>query len=134
LGTTDWLCEACETREARFVHYMRHADHAHVLGVDRLCAERLARGENAARRDQFMAARARLRMRWLARDWKVRADGSEWLRADGCRAVVQSVETGWKAAVVDGDRRLRFDWRVYPSPDRAKLATFDFITGLLAAR
>ena len=81
-----------------------------------------------------MARRARLRRRWLARDWRVRPDGSEWLQADGYRAVVQSAGPGWKAAVIDGDRRLRFDWRSYPSRDRAKLATFDFITGLLAAR
>ena len=41
LGDILGTCEMCETQSIRYVHHMEHHDYPDVLGVGRVCAEKM---------------------------------------------------------------------------------------------
>ena len=136
LGEPLQQCEMCEAQEIRYVHHMKHPAYPKTLGVGCVCAGHMEQDLLGARaRDALIQARASKRRRWLTRRWKVSAKGNEWLQTDGYRVIVYPKASAWGVTVVDvatdGTTHGR---RFHPSPDRAKLAAFDFITRLLAAR
>jgi hypothetical protein len=124
----------CEAQEIRYVHFMKHDAYKEVLGVGCVCAGNMEQDPIGARgRDDLMRSRSGKRTRWLTRRWRVSAKGNEWLQADGYRVIVYPKGTSWGVTVVNVDTEATKHGRLfYPSPQRAKLAAFDFITRLLA--
>ena len=135
LGQSLAECEMCESQMIRYVHYMKHPEYPEVLGVGCVCAGNMEGDLMAARqRETTLQSRAAKRKRWLSRKWKISAKGNPYIIADGFRVTVWPRDGGWDAAIAYGDENPIFIRRSYPQQAQAKLAAFDYITKLLAAR
>jgi hypothetical protein len=136
LGGPIQTCEMCETQQIRFAHHMQHDDYHQVLAVGCVCSGNMEQDVAAAQeRDRLMRGRSSRRRRWLTRQWRLSQKGNEWLRADGYRITIHQYGQGWGATLASelSDEVLR-NRRAYQTPDQAKLAAFDAITGILASR
>jgi hypothetical protein len=134
--TADHICQMCESQAVRFVHHMEHDDYPEVLEVGCVCAGHMEQDLDAARRrDKAMASRAGKRARWLQRQWRVSAKGNEWIRADGFRVTVYRKGNEWGATVAsEEDNFVHHGRRTFRTANAVKLAAFDFISRLLAAK
>ena len=73
-------------------------------------------------------------VRWLQRRWRVSAKGNQWIRADGFRVTVYNKGNRLGATVASEDNNfVRHLRRAFRTANEAKLATFDFISQLLAS-
>jgi hypothetical protein len=134
LGEPGMICEMCESQVIRYVHLMEHTGYSGVLRVGCVCAGHME-GDlgNAKVRDDFMKSRARKRSHWLSRKWKLSVKGNEYLKADGFIITVFMKVGSWSAHVKSEDGRFeRFSTKRYSSQETAKLATFNFVSKLLA--
>lgn len=77
--------------------------------------------------------RAAQRKRWLTRAWRRGADGCSYLPADGFWVKVGEAEHGWcyEVRTIGVGLNLNDGSAGFGSRDEARLAAFDFITGLL---
>jgi hypothetical protein len=135
-GEPRTVCEMCESRAIRYVHFMQHPKFGEVLAVGCVCAGNMEQDVAAANdREASMQKRSAKRMRWLTRKWRISARGNPWIRADGYRVTVYPRETAWAATVSSEDNSfVQHSRRIYHSIDQAKLAAFDLITRLLSGQ
>jgi hypothetical protein len=132
LGPT---CEMCESQKIRYIHSMEHRDVAGILACGCVCAGNMEGDLAAAReRDALMISRAAKRKRWLDRKWKESKKGNDYIKADGYIVTVFYRDGHWNGCVSAevGDFQ-KFSRRSYQTSDKAKLAAFDLITGLLTS-
>src|SRR5687767_14084374 len=96
LGTTGFLCEMCEEREIRYVHFMTHSDYLKTLAVGRICAAIMEEDSRAGiLREKCLRNEAARRKRWLAKSWKVHSPGNSSVRSRGHLIVVFGADDAW---------------------------------------
>ena len=128
IGSPSQVCEMCETRRIRFVHYMQHADYPKILEVGSGCAGKMeGNPAGAGQREGSAKNRAARRAKWLERQWKESANANPWIRTQGYRVVICRTGPGWTFTVACHDRPPHHAAATFPTSDEAKLAAFDFI-------
>jgi hypothetical protein len=128
LGRIEQICEMCETKEIRYVHYMAHPDIADRLKVGCVCAGHMSRDYvGANRREQDAKNAAGRRRRWLDRNWRWSAKGNLYLKTtDGFRVTVYGDAPNLKVCVADDiTGKTVFSQRSIRTTDEARLAGFD---------
>ncbi len=126
LGGLDGTCEMCETRRIRYVHYMEHPDYDEVLGVGRVCAEKMEEDYVAAQqREKRAKSKVDRRTRWLNAKWRTSAKGNSFINRNGLNIVVYPSFRRWGYQIREreGERSRRQSG--FASEDDAKLAAFE---------
>lgn len=78
------ICQMCEDKEIRFVHYMSHPDYPHTLGVGCVCAEHMESDYvRPKERERRLRSLARRRKTWFDREWRENAKGNLTMRTEG---------------------------------------------------
>jgi hypothetical protein len=137
LGEPLAICQMCERMEIRYVHEMENDNYDEILRVGCICAGHMQEDLIAARhRDAEMKSRAGKRRRWLKRTWRISAKGNETIIADGYRVTVypKRGHFGATVAAVANATDVKHSQRIYITSNDVKLAAFDAITRLLAAK
>lgn len=126
------VCQMCEEREIRFVHYMQHADYPEVLACGCHCAGHMENDYEAAeRRDKTMRNEARRRSNFPSRVWKTSQKGNEYINLDGFNVTIFSKGGRFKAVISRPFVVERhFSRRGYQTATKAKLAAFDEVQRL----
>lgn len=128
LGAPDAVCEMCERRKIRFIHYMQHPGFEPSLGVGCVCAEKMEDDYDAPkRRESNLKNVAQRRKRWLSRKWNVSHKGNSYLNTDGFNIAIFPKDDGsWAGRI---EERSTGRWvpsrREYKTEDQAKLAALD---------
>ncbi|WP_010302357.1 hypothetical protein [Candidatus Odyssella thessalonicensis] len=131
LGEASKLCEMCERETIRYVHYMSHPTHE-SLEVGCICAGHMEGDLEAAKcRDRDLKSRLSRRANWLSlAGWKISRNGNDYIhtRPNGTdsyshHVVITCSRFGYYSFMVDGS----FGKKWFPSPDKAKLAAFDYL-------
>jgi hypothetical protein len=127
LGEPTGICEMCELREIRFVHYMEHDKYPDRLGVGCVCAEHMEKDYTSPKkREATLRNAATRRKRWLSRQWRVSGAGNDFLNAAGYNLVIYRKGAGFTYRIVERETdNPFFSPRVYRTSDLAKLAAFD---------
>lgn len=135
LGEPSSICEMCESKSIRYVHYLKHPEYKDVLGVGCNCAENMEGNYTGAKlRDDFMRKRASKRLRWLNNSrWKTSQKGNDWIKTDGYIIIMKEQDGYWSALIKRESETLgKWSQHKYESIDEAKLAAFDYLTKILA--
>ena len=119
----------CEYQEIRYVHHMIHPVCGLELDTGSICASRMELDPMAAdARERTLKNAARRRRNWLAREWRISANGNHFLNTDGMNVVVFPVPGGWGGRITEQSSehpRIVRSKRVHATRDAAKLAAFD---------
>jgi hypothetical protein len=131
------LCEMCESKYVRYVHYMKHPNYKDILGVGCVCAGNMEENIcHAKKRDDFMKSRSNKRKKWINhRSWKISKNGNPFIKADGYIVVMVDHNSYWNASIKKEKTKIdKWEWlpRRFDSINTAKLAAFDYVTKLLA--
>lgn len=134
LGEPALVCEMCETQTIRYVHFMQHPAYEHILRAGCVCAGKMEGNlDKAQRREDNMKSRAGKRQRWLGRKWKKSVKGNEYIISEGYIETIFGKEGDWKACIKEKDSdRTIWSRRKYKTIHEIKLASFDYITKLIA--
>jgi len=127
LGEPDRICEMCESRQIRYVHYMEHPDYAEELGVGCICAGHMeANYEAAVERERTLKNAANRRAKWLNRKWRISARGNPFIKTDGFHIVLYKYGSQWGGTITirETEKEVK-SRRRYATLDQAKLAAFD---------
>jgi len=130
LGAPGHICEMCERREVRFVHYMQHPEYPTVLGCGCVCAGHMEEDlAHARRREDLLRNTARRRRHWPSRKaWKQSSKGNWHISVDGYHVTAFRKGTSWSAVVSQPSTgHERFARQLYPTLVAAQLATFDYL-------
>ncbi|MCH7499247.1 MAG: hypothetical protein IH886_04455 [Nitrospinae bacterium] len=137
LGTSEAICQMCETQPIRYVHYMAHPDYSDVLGVGCVCAEHMEENyERAKTRERNLKNAAQRKKNWLKRQWRVsQIKGNPYLNTDGYNIVIfkkfHPLGLRWSFRITESESETgAFSQRLYESEDQAKLAAFDAMINL----
>ncbi len=125
------ICEMCETRPIRYVHYMEHPNYDEVLGVGRVCAERMEEDYTTPReRERRAKSKFDRRTRWMNAKWKTSTKGNSFMNRNGYNIVVSRRYQRWGYLI--REREGTGSWRKsgYDSEDEAKLAAFECFVDL----
>lgn len=131
LGEPDKICEMCESRLIRYVHYMEHLDYPERLGVGCICAENMEQDYVAPRlREKKLRSAARRRANWARRIWMISQKGNLYMNVGKFNLTAFSTEDEkgryWKLRVANRvTGHSQFGRRRFPSVEAAKLAGFD---------
>lgn len=128
LEQPDGSCGMCGREEVRYIHHMSHPDYPAGLDVGCVCAERMEDDPIAPRlRENALRNAGARRRRWLARKWRVSAQGNPYLNADGFNiAVFRKVDGSFGGRIEErSSGRFVLSQRHYTSLDQAKLGAFD---------
>ena len=128
LGEVDAVCEMCETKEIRYVHYMEHPRYQGQLGVGCVCAGKMENDdEGPLKRESALRNSTYRRSRWIARKWRTSQRGNPYLNTDGMNISVFRKSSGtWGARIIDrSTRREKSSRRIHLTENAAKLAAFD---------
>ncbi len=117
-------CEICGT-SIRYVHYLDNEEHLSNVAVGCICAGHLENNIEAAKdREKTLQNKARRRVSWMRRTWKISRQENEYLKVDGYIIVVFPRLNGWSGVVTKDDFK-RFLDRNYATCEEAKAALFD---------
>lgn len=125
LGDVEGVCDMCEVKDIRYVHWMSHPDWPHALGCGCICAGHMEEDQERARRRE---ATFRQGQRWLARRWRCSMSGNEYINAMGYHVAVWRRGGVWAAIVkhrASGWQRV--SQLPYWTSDEAKLAALDVL-------
>jgi hypothetical protein len=134
-GELSSICEMCETKSIRYIHYMQHPDYDQILGVGCVCAGNMESNLlRAKRRENFMRSRKGKRKRWINRKWKISQRGNSFIESDGFVVVIKYSNSFWSASIKhkhESSEKWHWIRKKYNSEDQAKLAAFDLLTKIL---
>jgi len=120
-------CEMCEAATVRYVHEMFHPEYG-SLDVGCICAGWMEEdADGAVKREADFKLHLARRARWLNRDWRLSANGNEFVNThDGFNVVVFEANGTWSARFLHKrSGYVRFSQRPYADADAAKLAAFE---------
>jgi hypothetical protein len=131
LGEPSETCAMCESTDIRYVHYMKHPDYPHTLGVGCVCAEHMEGDYVAPRaREEHLRKRARRRVKWEEREWKISSRGNPYMNTEGYNLTVFERGSGrhrhWVVRVTNRTTdETRQGKGKYSSAEEAKGASLD---------
>lgn len=137
LGEPSELCQMCESKEIRYVHYMTHPDYPEELPVGCVCAENMEQDYvNPRQREKKLKNLARRRKSWAKRQWRESARGNYYLNVEGYNiALFQKTDrrgTYWSLVIKNRlDENAQFSNRRYETLERVKQAA---LTALVWAK
>lgn len=124
LGSQDAVCEMCEAREIRYVHFMEHPEYDRVLAVGHLCAGHMSEDyEGADRRDKVARQISARRAAWKNRLWRTSNKGNPYINtSDGYNVTVYQVKSGdWGYSITHRPSEKRLESvRFFPTEQEAK--------------
>ncbi|MCG8625184.1 MAG: hypothetical protein MJE68_24700 [Proteobacteria bacterium] len=134
VGVTDLespsaICQMCERKRIRYVHYMEHPDYDVTLAVGCVCAGNMEEDYVAAKnREKGLVSNARRKEKWLQRNWKISAKGNSYIKTrDGFHVVTYKKYDGtWGARITNCmTGEVQMSKGIYSTEDAVKLAAFD---------
>jgi hypothetical protein len=119
-------CEACGRDDLRFVDTLKHDDYPTEIKTGCECASKLEGNSTAAKiREKALSNRAKRRKKWLTRNWRVSANGNEYLTHKGYKLGVSPQGLKWKYWLINTSNSHIFGKSGrYDTADEAKLALF----------
>lgn len=116
-------CEMCSNEKIRYVHIMEHPNYPRPLRVGCVCSGKMSGDYQGARqREVKLSNRAKRRVKWLQRTWRLSGKGNEFLNVQGKNLGVRQKGSRW-TFWANG----QFSTKSYSSSDEAKLALFVFV-------
>lgn len=126
LGEPSAICEMCETREIRYVHYMEHEDYGgKTLACGCVCAGRMSEDYVGAKeRETSLRNTASRRLRWLSRKWKTSRVGNDYINIGEYNIVIFS-NRGWGFRIAGPGLGGPYFSKRYPTEELAKMGAFN---------
>lgn len=120
------ICQMCETRIIRYVHYMTHPDYEGILGVGCVCAERMEENYTAPKeRENQLRQKAQRLAKWMKRTWKQSAKGNPFINHMRFHVVLYRSPNGWAYRITNRETNEIRSKSGFRTEDRAKQSSFD---------
>lgn len=126
LGEPAQRCGMCESADIRYVHYMKHPDYEEILGVGRVCAEKMGDDYiNPAKREKSV----KKRKSWEKRNWKISSKGNPYINAKGYNIVLFLKKNNkWRILISNKETNAKkYSEDQYDNEGDARVAAFDLL-------